>query len=293
MQDATIGSPKQVPLDMLVGRGTGLESKARAAQSLAGDKQKGELKKVSQEFEAVFVAYLLKVMRETIEESGLMEEGFGKSIYTEMFDQEVSLSIARKGSLGISDLLYRNLSQAGTTEDSQPSNAGHEVEGASPQTSLPATQTVPDEGQDISDLQLPVSGSISSSYGLRKDPFSRQLRAHKGLDIAAPEGMKIVAALPGTVLRAGYESGFGNSVLVQHSGGLQTRYAHLESVSVNPGDTVSSQQVLGTVGKTGRSTGPHLHFEVIRMGVPIDPLPEIGSQFALRKENAGKLKTGS
>jgi murein DD-endopeptidase MepM/ murein hydrolase activator NlpD len=78
--------------------------------------------------------------------------------------------------------------------------------------------------------------------------------------------------LSGTVVSAGYENGYGNTILIQHSGGLQTRYAHLGSMNVKTGDVVASQQMIGSVGDTGRSTGPHLHFEVIKMGKAIDPL---------------------
>jgi murein DD-endopeptidase MepM/ murein hydrolase activator NlpD len=78
--------------------------------------------------------------------------------------------------------------------------------------------------------------------------------------------------LQGRVVYAGYESGYGNTVIVQHSGELQTRYGHLGSIAVRVGDAVDSQDTLGTVGSTGRSTGPHLHFEVTRNGVAVDPV---------------------
>ena len=117
-----------------------------------------------------------------------------------------------------------------------------------------------------------MQGHISSAFGLRKDPFSGQTRFHKGLDIAAPEGMKVVAALPGTVIAAEYEPGYGNAVVIQHNDGIQTKYAHLASITVKAGDVIALEGALGTVGNTGHSTGSHLHFEVIRMGKPVDPL---------------------
>ena len=128
---------------------------------------------------------------------------------------------------------------------------------------------------------------------MRKDPFLHRAKFHKGLDLAAPEGMKVVAALPGTVISAGYDTGYGNNVLIQHSGGLQTRYGHLGSVNVKAGDVVDSTAVLGTVGNTGRSTGAHLHFEVTRMGKPVDPLTLTGSQSASLKQRTAVLKVGS
>jgi murein DD-endopeptidase MepM/ murein hydrolase activator NlpD len=274
MQDSSIGGLVQIPAEMLIGSGNGLERKIQAAQSLTGEKQKGELKKAAQEFEAIFIANLLKVMRETIEESGLLEEGFGKSIYTEMFDQEISLSMARRGALGISNMLSQNLSAADASKDLKESiQTPAEKQVMEPNTTAsPETSGKKKDEQEISDMQLPIQAPISSRFGLRVDPFSHKVRLHKGVDLAAPEGTNIVAALPGTVVSAGYENGYGNSVLIQHAGGLQTRYGHLGSINVKAGDTVASDQLLGAVGDTGRSTGPHLHFEVIRMGKAVDPL---------------------
>jgi len=249
----------QVPTDVLSSQSSRLENRIRSAQNSAGKAKNEELKKVSQDFEAIFIAQLLKVMRETIEESGLAEGGFGKSIYTELFDQEVALSMARRGALGISDLLYKNLAEK---------NSRTEQETGSPASPVsPAGET----DLEISDLQLPVRAPVSSGFGLRRDPFSGRARFHHGLDLAAPEGMAVVAALPGTVVSARFENGYGNTVVLQHSGGIQTRYGHLGSVSVKAGDDIEAADALGTVGSTGRSTGPHLHFEVIRSGEPVDP----------------------
>jgi murein DD-endopeptidase MepM/ murein hydrolase activator NlpD len=279
MTDSTLINPmNQVPTDMLTSPGSQLANKVRAAQSAtSAAKQKSELKKVAQEFEAVFVAHMLKVMRETIDESGLLEGGFGKSIYTEMFDQEVSLDLAKRGTLGIADILYKNLSTRIDTDKNKASDQPLATDpgGATAAPSTTSSQMLdaakPQE-YEITDLQLPVQASISSAFGMRKDPFTRLAQFHKGLDLAAPEGMKVVPALSGTVISAGYENGYGKTVLIQHDGGIQTRYGHLGSINVKAGDSVTSQDILGTVGNTGRSTGPHLHFEVIRMGTPVDPL---------------------
>jgi len=269
----------QVPTDVLSSPANRLEAKIRAAQTASGEKRKNELKKVSQEFEAIFIAQLLKVMRETIEESGLTEGGFGKSIYTELFDQEVSLSIARRGALGISDLLYRSLVEKALESAAPASPPAPETLVPSASPAGPAQNGTGTENE-ISDLQLPVQAPVSSAFGLRCDPFSGGARFHKGVDLAAPEGMKVAAALPGKVISAGYQRGYGRTVLLQHSGGLQTRYAHLGSINVKAGDGVASEETLGTVGNTGRSTSPHLHFEVIRMGEPVDPLQDAASLMA-------------
>jgi murein DD-endopeptidase MepM/ murein hydrolase activator NlpD len=278
MSDSTLISPlHQVPTDILTSSGSRLESRIYAAKNASlGAKQKDELRKAAQEFESIFIAHMLKVMRETIQESGLLEGGLGKSIYTEMFDQEVALSLAKRGALGISNLLERSISadiaadEKNKTDQSPDADPARTLE--TPSLSAPdGSGKTSVQQREITDFQLPVRGPVSSDFGMRKDPFSRQSKFHKGLDLAAPEGMNIVPALPGTVISAGYENGYGNTVLVQHSGGLQTRYGHLGSICVSVGDTIASENVLGTVGSTGRSTGAHLHFEVIQDGIPVNP----------------------
>jgi murein DD-endopeptidase MepM/ murein hydrolase activator NlpD len=295
MSDGSLLTPiNQLPANLLASSGIRIEDKVSAAQKATGKDQKSELKKVAQEFEAVFITNLLKVMRETIEESGLLEGGFGKSIYTEMFDQEVAVNMARHGTLGISDLLYKNLS---ATDEASGNKSGEEPVQNSmpdppvlPQASPKEQGGNPKSACEISDMQLPVQAPISSAFGLRKDPFSKQTKFHKGLDLSAPEGMKVVPALPGTVLTAGYENGYGNAVVIQHANGIQTKYGHLASINVKAGDSVDSQSTLGTVGNTGHSTGSHLHFEVIRMGKPIDPALSFNAAgFRLGSENTKKV----
>jgi murein DD-endopeptidase MepM/ murein hydrolase activator NlpD len=299
MSDSSLISPlNQIPVDVLTSSGSSLESRIHAAQSASSAKQKGELKKAAQEFEAVFIAHMLKVMRETIEESGLLEGGFGKSIYTELFDQEVSLSLAKRGALGISNILERSLSADIGTEGQRDSSSslyeGLELAPATPSRISPNRFRRTDEKEsEISDLQLPVQAPVSSYYGMRKDPFTGHLKFHKGLDLAAPEGMKVVPALPGTVVFAGYENGYGNTVLVQHPDGLQTRYGHLGSINVRVGDAVASQNILGTVGNTGHSTGPHLHFEVIRNGMPVNPSASLGLYNSVSETRSAEQKTGT
>ena len=107
------------------------------------------------------------------------------------------------------------------------------------------------------------SGYISSGFGTRRDPINGSQRFHEGIDIAAPIGTQIHAVDNGKVVFAGKQGGYGNTVIIEHSNGVRTRYAHAESLSVSVGDVVEAGQVVGKVGSTGRSTGPHLHFEVI------------------------------
>lgn len=121
--------------------------------------------------------------------------------------------------------------------------------------------------------RYPVAGfhRITSGFGNRYDPFTRRRARHTGIDIAAPRGTPILASAGGRVRFAGYRAAYGNTVEIDHGNGLVTRYAHAARVLVRPGQVVLPRQPLALVGSTGRSTGPHLHFEVLRRGVYLEP----------------------
>lgn len=115
------------------------------------------------------------------------------------------------------------------------------------------------------------SGWISSPYGIRTDPFSGRLAHHNGIDFAGKEGAEVVAVASGVVTWSGTRFGYGNLVEINHGKGYVTRYGHNKSILVKVGDTVKKGQTLATMGSTGRSTGPHVHFEVLRNGRAVDP----------------------
>lgn len=119
------------------------------------------------------------------------------------------------------------------------------------------------------------SKNVTSGFGYRKDPFNYQLSFHSGLDIGANENSPVYSAADGKVVAAGSDNSHGNNVLVEHSKGLRTWYMHLNKILVNQGDTVQKGQTIGLVGSTGRSTGPHLHYEVLKNGVSVDPRPYV------------------
>jgi murein DD-endopeptidase MepM/ murein hydrolase activator NlpD len=120
---------------------------------------------------------------------------------------------------------------------------------------------------------LPLaSARLTSGFGWRTHPLTGSWRAHSGVDLAAPYGSPIVATAPGVVGTAGWSGGYGLLVAVAHGDGVQTRYGHLSRLAVAPGQQVVAGQVIGYVGSTGDSTGPHLHYEVRIDGRAVDPL---------------------
>jgi murein DD-endopeptidase MepM/ murein hydrolase activator NlpD len=106
---------------------------------------------------------------------------------------------------------------------------------------------------------------------VRHDPFTGRLARHTGLDIPAPHGTPILASGGGRVVSAGYKGAYGRAVVIDHGDGLSTLYGHASKLLVRAGDVVMPNQQIALVGSTGRSTGPHLHFEVIRHGVRVEP----------------------
>jgi len=135
--------------------------------------------------------------------------------------------------------------------------------------------------------RLPVTGGrvpVSSHYGTRRDPFTGRLARHTGLDIPARHGTPILASGGGRVLSAGYKGAYGQTVVIDHGDGLATLYGHASKLLVRPGEVVMPQQKIALVGSTGRSTGPHLHFEVIHNGNRVEPRQYLGHVLAHARE---------
>lgn len=125
----------------------------------------------------------------------------------------------------------------------------------------------------------PTAGVLSAGYGLREDPFTGQQEFHTGIDISTPAGNRILAPANGTVVKVSWEKGYGRTVLVSHGYGVSTLYGHLEAARVFEGQRVKRGDMIGLVGSSGRSTGPHLHYEVQRGGRAVNPLDYVLNAF--------------
>jgi murein DD-endopeptidase MepM/ murein hydrolase activator NlpD len=139
-------------------------------------------------------------------------------------------------------------------------------------------------GKSSGMLQRPVPGSVSSNFGMRRHPILGYSRMHKGMDFRAGYGTPILAATDGRVARAGWAGGYGRQVRLNHAGGLSTSYSHMSRIVARPGQSVRQGQVIGYVGSTGLSTGPHLHYELYRNGSAVNPA---SVKFTMRAQLSG------
>jgi murein DD-endopeptidase MepM/ murein hydrolase activator NlpD len=125
----------------------------------------------------------------------------------------------------------------------------------------------------------PARGILTDGFGGRRDPFTGERSSHQAVDISSDMGQPIVAPADGVVAKAEWANGYGNVIFISHGYGFSTRYGHLSKFNVKPGERVKRGQVIGYVGSTGRSTGPHLHYEVRLYNQPVNPLEYILNAF--------------
>lgn len=248
---------------------------AAKAESLAAAKNAapGEKQRAAQEFVAMLFMEVLKAMRASIPKGGLFEsDSVENDIYTSMSDTEVARAIAGREALGLRKLI----------ENALDKSAARGIERAVPQTAErhsaltpPDLRAAPEQRHD-NEIVPPAAGSVSSKFGLRADPWTGESRLHRGVDIAAASGSAVKSVAGGRVVFSGWLEGYGNLVAIDHGDGIVSRYGHNEINLVQNGDEVAAGQEIALVGATGRATGPHLHFEVLRDGRPVDPMQAAG-----------------
>ncbi len=252
-----------------------LEADSRALKGAPADAeaQKAALKKACRTFEAYFLQVMWREMRKTVPKGGFLHGGFAEDMMTDRLHQAYSEEAAKGGSMGLADMLERQLS----TRLYKKPQSGQQVK---PLSAAGQGQASAASGgaQRAPSLTSPVSGRISSLFGSRVHPVTGQEQEHQGLDLAAAAGSPVLAAAAGKVRFAGAKGGYGNTVIIEHQDGAQTLYAHCRDLLVKGGQPVSAGQEIATVGSSGLSTGPHLHFEYRdAQGRTRDPLPMLAT----------------
>ena len=244
------------------GSPTSLEAKKPEAPSPE------QMKVLAAQFEAMLMSQMLKSMQSAMfgddedDSMGCAKGPLGDALYSDLAG-----ALSRQGGFGLADSLVSPLLRQSSPEDLQPMFGA--AANIGPLTT--AFSLEEDTAKPFS-LASPVAlGPISSAFGWRQDPLGKATKFHEGTDIAMPIGQEVPVAQAGRVAFAGEQRGYGLTVVVEHGQGLSTRYAHLSSIDVQVGDGVAMGQTIGKSGASGRATGPHLHFEVLAGGVPVDP----------------------
>lgn len=183
------------------------------------------------------------------------------------FDLVLSYRRSVGGQAEPGDLLYAGLDRDGKarTQLVRFGRGGEFIDALADVTAPTAAQG------DVVALGAPVAGHVTSGFGLRRHPILGYVRMHSGIDFAAGYGSPIYAVSDGQVSYAGWHGGHGNYVRLEHGGGIATGYGHMSRIAVSPGARIARGQVIGYVGSTGLSTGPHLHYELLRDGRPVNP----------------------
>ncbi|ACI20825.1 M23 family metallopeptidase [Thermodesulfovibrio yellowstonii] len=221
-----------------------------------------DTKELSKKIETIFLTELLKVMFANTSFS----EGKTTSTYMTAILPQIAEMMSERD-IGIGRFLTENANFLNSISKNQKIELKPSLDNQEEQRKF----NLPNK------ISLPASGKITSPFGLRTDPIDGKLRHHNGIDIAVPEGTEIKPALSGKVVYSGYSNGYGNCVIVEHENGIQTIYAHNSKNLVKVGDTVTADTVIALSGSTGRTTGPHLHFEVRKDGKPVNPVAMLNS----------------
>ncbi len=227
----------------------GIYRKAEQALGVRREKEVGleeRRRQVAEHFATLLLFEVFKSMRASIPKGGLFAtDSLASDVYTTLADLEVARLAGRKMEKNLEALVARALGTPG-----QP-------------------------------FPWPVSGRVASPFGPRPRPLGEGEEFHRGIDIAAIAGSPVRAVAAGEVVFSGWAQGYGNLVTIRHGEGLITRYAHHSTNLVSAGESIAAGQIIGLVGSSGRSTGPHLHFEVLQNGKAVDPRP-----FLFPKEEA-------
>jgi murein DD-endopeptidase MepM/ murein hydrolase activator NlpD len=257
-----------------------------APQQAGGAPDPRRVEQLAQEFEAMLMLQMVRQMRQALLDEQQNSDGLGAGTMTETFDVEFARYLSAVGGIGLTRLLTAHLpaepeaapaGSAGRTDVGAATAAEPAMRSSKPAAAgtVPALRGTEGTGEH-SPLAVPLEAPISSAYGWRTDPFLGTRRFHGGIDLRAAYGREVPSVAAGRVVFAGEQGAYGQTVVVEHADGMQTRYAHLSAVTVRAGEQLAGGHVVGRVGQSGRATGPHLHFEVSRDGRRLDPLAVAG-----------------
>ena len=243
-----------------------------------------KLRKATKEFEGFMMGQMFKSMYSSIPKSELSGDSSNtRDVFMSLYIDEIA-KLGSLGKNGIAETLYQQISHK--TDLSQEAKKELDVIAATGQTphenlakqvealaTDKSGQTLKAEEvlDELRSLMGNLKHKVSSGYGMREHPIFKAQHFHHGIDYALPEGHELSAPTQAKVAFAGRKGGYGNTVILDHGHGISSMYAHLAEISVKEGDALDKGFLIGKVGSTGLSTGPHLHFEVRKEDKSIDP----------------------
>ncbi len=217
-----------------------------------------KIEKVARDFESYFVGYIFEMASRSIPKEGFLGGSSQEQMYQSMFVQQLSSEGAKSPQgFGLAQQLIRQLE--GRNQMAQMTESGL---GADLSSRI---------DHEVGESLLIPQGRVTSGYGMRPDPFTGEQKFHEGIDFAFEYGSPIHAAGDGEVMFSGESKGYGKMLILRHPDGVETLYGHNSDNLVKVGDKVKAGDIIGRTGDTGRSTGPHLHFEIRREGRPVNP----------------------
>jgi murein DD-endopeptidase MepM/ murein hydrolase activator NlpD len=223
--------------------------------------ERAQLKVLAQEFEALLMNDMLSGWRASLASSDQEEAaGDGMSTMVDMVGAEFGRALSRAGGLGVAAQLLKAFDR----QSEPPRPPG-------PPPGSPLVQVAAAARPALDAGMRPLDRTVTSGFGWRRDPIGGAVKFHAGTDLRMAYGEEVASVAAGRVSFAGERGGYGLLVIVDHEDGLQTRFAHLSTALVGPGDVVAPGQPIARAGTSGRTTGPHLHVELLRHGRPIDP----------------------
>jgi murein DD-endopeptidase MepM/ murein hydrolase activator NlpD len=230
-----------------------------AAGSTSGAVDPSKVKELATQFEAMLLSQMLKGMQTAMMDGEESTDGFKAGPLGDVMTQELGLALSRAGGFGLGSMLNGAMSRMPGIAAQSP------------------TEAEPSATPDILNTPLTPMPRVSSAYGWRNDPIDGGTKFHKGIDLPMPTGSEVRSPADGRVVSVGEQAGYGLTVVVAHGNGLESRYAHLSGTDIRPGDPVRAGDLIARSGNTGRSTGPHLHFEVTVNGQAVDPVSWAGA----------------